>query len=140
MSRESLANGELQAVRKQVQALDANGARLSGAVHAFEGAIAPLAEGEGTQAPLNLSAIGGELTSLQADLEGSDAAPTAPQRALYADEASRLQQALVQWEQIKAHVLPVLDAALRAAGKPGIKVSLRAQRPAVDAGVSREIP
>ena len=140
MSRESLANGELQAVRKQVQALDANDARLSGAVHAFEGAIAPLAEGEGTQAPLNLSAIGGELTSLQADLEGSDAAPTAPQRALYADEASRLQQALVQWEQIKAHVLPVLDAALRAAGKPGIKVSLRAQRPAVDAGVSREIP
>jgi photosystem II stability/assembly factor-like uncharacterized protein len=140
MSRETLANGELQAVRKQVQALDAKDPELADAVQAVVTAIAPLAEGEGTLAPLNLSTIGGELTSLQADLEGSDAAPTAPQRALYSDEASRLQQALAQWTQVKAQALPVLDAALHAAGKPAIRIPTRAQLPTVDTGTSREMP
>jgi hypothetical protein len=89
---------------------------------------------------LNLSGIGGELTSLQADLEGSDAEPTAPQRALYVDDAERLDRALAQWSQRKTQDLPVLNAALHAAGKPTITIPPRAQLSAVDTGVSREVP
>jgi hypothetical protein len=139
MAREAVANGELQAVRKQVQALDGSDA-VAASVKAFTAQLAPLAEGEGTQAPLNLSGIGGELTALQSDLEGSDAAPTAPQRAVYADEAERLQRALQQWTQLKQQALPTLNAALKAAHKPAVTITPRAALPRVDAGVSREMP
>ena len=98
------------------------------------------AQGEGTLAPLNLAGIGGELTALQADLEGSDAAPTAPQRAVLADNDERLQQALALWTQLKSQDLPALDAALRAAGKPPIHIPAADALPVVDAGVSRERP
>jgi photosystem II stability/assembly factor-like uncharacterized protein len=139
MAREAVANGELQAVRKQLQALDGSDA-VAASVKAFTAQLAPLAEGEGTQAPLNLSGIGGELTALQSDLEGSDAAPTAPQRAVYADEAERLQRALQQWTQLKQQALPTLNAALKAAHKPAVTIPPRAALPRVDAGVSREMP
>jgi hypothetical protein len=120
--------------------LDAGDAAIATAVNTFTAQLAPLAEGEGTQAPLNLSGIGGELTSLQSDLEGSDAAPTAPQRAVYADEAERLQRALQQWSQVKQQALPQLNATLKSAHKPAVTIPSRAALPVVDAGVSREMP
>jgi photosystem II stability/assembly factor-like uncharacterized protein len=140
MAKEVVANAELQAVRKQLAAVDAKDATVAAAVQAFTSKLSPLAEGEGTAAPLNLSAIGGELTSLQSDLEGSDAAPTAPQRAVYADDADRLDRALAQWSQRKTQDLPVLNAALHAAGKPVMTVPPRMQLPVVDNGASRELP
>jgi hypothetical protein len=140
MAREAVANGELQAVRKQLQALAGDDAAIATSIKAFAAQLAPLAEGEGTQAPLNLSGIGGELTALQSDLEGSDAAPTVPQRAVYADEAGRLQRALRQWSQLKQQALPQLNAALKAARKPEVKIPPRSALPLVDAGVSREMP
>ncbi len=140
MAKEAVANSELQALRKQIAGLDSKDATVAAAVQAFTGKLSPLAEGEGTMAPLNLSAIGGELTSLQADLEGSDAAPTAPQRALYADDAERLDRALAQWMQIKMQDLPMLNIALHTAGKPAITIPPRAQLPVIDTGVSRELP
>jgi len=140
MKHEAVANGEIQAVSKQLKALDSKDTTITAAVQTFTGKLSPLVEGEGMQAPLNLSAIGGELTSLQADMEGSDAAPTAPQRAVYADDAERLQRALQQWSQIKAQELPQLNTALRAANKPAITIPARAQLPVADAGVSREMP
>jgi len=140
MQREAVANGELQAVRKQLKAIVPGDAALTSALEAFTGQLSPLAEGEGTLAPLNLSTIGGELTALQSDLEGSDAAPTAPQRAVYADDAERLQRALQLWSQLKQQALPQLNVALKAAHKPAITIPSSAALPLVDAGVSREMP
>jgi photosystem II stability/assembly factor-like uncharacterized protein len=140
MRREAIANGQLQAVRKQIEALHANDNNVTAAVAAFNASLAPLAEGEGTLAPLNLSGIGGELTTLQADLEGSDAAPTAPQRAVYADDAARLERALQSWSQLQARDLPVLNRALRSAGLAPIRIPPSDRLPVADAGVSREMP
>jgi photosystem II stability/assembly factor-like uncharacterized protein len=140
MQREAIANGELQAVRRQLKGLDAKHPQLAAPLQALMAQLAPLAEGEGTLAPLNLSGIGGELTALRSDLEGSDAAPTAPQRAVYADDAERLRRALQQWSQVKQQALPQFNVALRAAHEPAIRIPPRAQLPVVDAGVSREMP
>jgi len=76
---------------------------------------------------------------LQSDLEASDAAPTAPQRALFADDNARLERSLQQWMQVKAVELPKLDAALKAAGMPAIDMHVAAQA-SPDVGVSREMP
>ncbi|WP_159017434.1 WD40/YVTN/BNR-like repeat-containing protein [Cognatiluteimonas profundi] len=142
MAREAAANAEIQAASKQVQALGAKtplAPALAGAVQAFTTTLSPLVDGEGEQAPLNMSAIGGELTALEVDLENSDRAPTAPQRAVHAEYAARLERALQQWTRIKAEALPALDAALQAAGQPAIKLAARGGIPA-DIGVSRDIP
>ncbi|MDB6164425.1 MAG: hypothetical protein JWL98_1857, partial [Xanthomonadaceae bacterium] len=127
----------------QLKALGGNAAvapSVATAALAFKTALSPLVEGEGEQAPLNLSAIGGELTSLQADLEASDGAPTAPQRVVFAEYASRLQRALRKWMEVKANDLPELDAALKAARLPTIRVPPVGESPAVDRGASREMP
>jgi len=84
--------------------------------------------------------LGGELTALAADLEGSDAAPTSPQRALYATDAQRLQQALQLWTTLRQEALPSLDATLAAAGLPAVRVPARGELRAADAGASREMP
>jgi hypothetical protein len=86
-----------------------------------------------------MGAIGGQLTSLEADLEASDAAPTAPQRAVHADYAERLDRALQRWAQLKTNDLPVLDKALLAAHQPAIRIDA-SQPPVVDVGASRERP
>ena len=143
MEREFVANGEIEATRKQLKALDeATRAlpALATALAAFNGSMAPLVEGEGEAAPMKMSAIGGQLTSLQTDLEGSDRAPTTPQREVFGDYSSRLDRALAAWARIKAEQLPAVNAALKAAGKPAIRIPTRAQMPVVAAGVSREMP
>jgi hypothetical protein len=142
MAREAAANAEIQAASKQAQALGAKSSlapALASAVKAFSTALSPLVEGEGEQAPLNMAAIGGELSALEVDLESSDRAPTAPQRAVYAEYAARLDRALQAWSRIKAESLPALNAALRSAGQPVIKLAARGGSPP-DVGVSREIP
>jgi len=143
LGRESLANGQVQAVHAQLDALSAKASgkpAAAQALGAFAARLAPLLEGEGEQAPMNLSVLGGELTALAADLEGSDAAPTAPQRALYATDAQRLEQALQLWTALRQEALPSLDATLAAAGLPEIRVPVRGDLRPVDAGASREMP
>jgi photosystem II stability/assembly factor-like uncharacterized protein len=143
MDREFVANSQVHAVREQLDALagkDASNAALASAMQAVAAGLSPLDEGEGEQAPLNLSGLGGELTALQADLEGSDAAPTAPQRALYATDAGRLERALQHWTQLRRGVLPRLDVALKAAGLPALRIPGRGEIVPRDAGVSREMP
>ena len=140
---EVIANAELQAVHKQLKALDAKTAgkpAVLDAIKAFNTQLAPLTEGDGELAPLKIAAIGGQLTALQADLEASDAAPTAPQRAVYADYAARLQQAVPQWAQLKTQALPTLNAALRAANLPVVTIPTGAQLRVTDPGVSRDLP
>jgi hypothetical protein len=142
LSREVAANGEIQAVAKQLKPLrtrTGNSPAVTAAVVAFDAAFSPLVEGEGELGRLNVGGIGGELSALQSDLEASDAAPTAPQRAVYADDNARLVLALRQWAQVKAHDLPTLNAALTSAGMPAIDTHVDPDA-SHDAGVSREIP
>jgi hypothetical protein len=142
LAREVAANGEIQAVAKQLKALRAKtglSPALTAAAAAFDAALSPLVEGEGELAPLNVAVIGGELGALQSDLEASDAAPTAPQRELYAQDGARLDRALQQWAQVKANDLPKLDAALKTAGMPTIDTHA-APPESPDVGVSRERP
>jgi photosystem II stability/assembly factor-like uncharacterized protein len=143
MERQFVANGELDSVSRQLQALAARpglAPDVAAAIKAAESALAPLRDGSGEQAPLNLSAIGGQLTALENDLEATDAMPTAPQVEVYAEYASRLERAIAAWTRFKGERLPRLDAALRAARLPAIAIPDRAHLAAPDPGVSRELP
>lgn len=143
LERQFVANGEVQAVRKQFKALDEKvkgNASLAATAAALAARLSPLADGEGEQAPLKLPAIGEVLASLQTDLESSDRTPTQPQRDVFTDYSARLDRALVEWTAIKAEQLPRFNDALQNAGLPSIKLPTRAELPVVDNGVSREMP
>ena len=143
MERQFVANGELAAVQKQLKALSAKHdlpTAVADAVKQATATLSPLLEGKGERAPLNLSAIGGQLTALETDLEGSDAMPTAQQADVQAEYAARLDRAIAAWTQFKLADLPRLDAALRAAKLAPIAIPDRAHIAAPDPGVSRELP
>jgi photosystem II stability/assembly factor-like uncharacterized protein len=143
MARQYVADGELKAVSKQLKALSTKSElapALAAALKDADAALAPLRDGSGEQAPLNLSAIGGQLATLETDLEGSDAMPTAAQAEVYADYSARLDRALAAWSAFKAGPLPRLDAALRAGMLPAISIPDREHLPPPDPGVSREMP
>jgi len=71
----------------------------------------------------DFGSIGAALVDLQIDLEGSDRAPTQPQRDAFRLDAARLDRALKLWEEVKTRDLPALSAALRAAGLKEISLS-----------------
>ncbi|HEV2607246.1 MAG TPA: hypothetical protein VGT79_04605, partial [Xanthomonadaceae bacterium] len=145
LERHYVASGELQAVGKQVGALqkriagDSTKAAIAKALTDFGAKLAPLASGEGEDS-VNLSAIGGALIALQADIENTDRAPSQPQREVYARYSARLDRALAAWSAVKSNDLPSLNATLHAAGLDAIKVPARAELPVIDAGASREMP
>ena len=105
----------------------------------FNAKLAPLLSVEGEDAP-NLAAIGDALNTLEVDLEGSDRAPSQPQREVHAQYSTRLDRALAVWSAIKTSELPALNASLHAAGLDAIKVPTRTEIPAIDSGVSKEMP
>ena len=111
--RQSEAESELRELRKQLDALKPKA--TVDAIAAFEARIAPLNARDDDEAP-NLGSIGGALIELQIDLEGSDRAPTEPQRDAFKVNAARLDRALALWGEVKSRDLPALNAALRAAG------------------------
>jgi hypothetical protein len=112
VQRQSEAESELRDVRKQLDA--AKSTATADAIAAFEAKIAPLSSRD-DDSP-SLGAIGRDLTELQIDLEGSDRAPTQPQRDVLTLNAARLERALSLWQEVKTRDLPALDAVLRAAG------------------------
>jgi photosystem II stability/assembly factor-like uncharacterized protein len=138
-------NGEVQSVHKQVAALskkvgtDSSKAALAKMLADFDAKLAPLTSGEGLEAP-NLGAVSDALNTLQVDLEGSDRAPSQPQREVATQYSALLDRAASIWSSIKSTDLPALNTALHAAGLDAIKVPSRAEIPVVDSGVSREMP
>ncbi len=145
LERHYVASGELQSVRKQVEALqkrlstDPAKAALAKVLTDFAAKLAPLTSGDGEDS-LNLGAIGGALISLQVDLEGTDRAPSQPQREVIVQYSARLDRALTAWSVLKSSDLPPLNASLHDAGIDTIKVPSRAELPVIDAGESREMP
>jgi photosystem II stability/assembly factor-like uncharacterized protein len=99
LERQDRAQRELREVRKQLDALKPTA--IPAAIAAFEANEAP-----------NLGSIGAALIELQIDLEGSDRAPTEPQRDAFRLDAARLDRALTLWEEVKTRDLPAVGGDL----------------------------
>lgn len=82
-----LATGERKAAR-----------RLADRARTTREGLALLSGGGGD---LDLSTVGAVLSGLQADLEGADSPPTAPQRQVYAQMKAQLDRALARWQQLR---------------------------------------
>ncbi len=65
--------------------------------------LAPLRSGKGESSP-NLDAIGSALTALASDVEGTDRAPTEPQRKLLDESRSRIDRALALLQLLRKSV------------------------------------
>jgi photosystem II stability/assembly factor-like uncharacterized protein len=124
LERSFVAFGEMQAVDAQIAAAERlPGAGKAGhaAIDSYKAAAKPLSKGEGERST-SLGAIGGLLGDLATDLEGSDRAPTQPQRELLAACNERLTSALALWDRVKREQLPQVDAELKAAGSAPITI------------------
>jgi len=115
----------VRALRKQTEALrkefaDAKKTDLTAALDALDAATKPLVEGDGDTTP-NLSAIGDAIGSIEVDIEGSDAAPTQPQRGAFEVSKERLGRAEKIWASIKTKELVDLNAALKKTGRKPAK-------------------
>ena len=145
LDRQFVANGQVQSVHDQIAALnkrvgtDPNKATIAKLLADADAKLAPLRSGNGEDT-LNLGAIGDALNALQVNLEGTDRAPTQPQREVYNQYAARLDRAQAAWTAYEKSGLQQLNAALHAAGLDPIRIPTLAEIPRTDAGVSREMP
>lgn len=85
-----LATGERKAAR-----------RLADRAKATRDDLAKLTGGGGET---DLSVVGAVLSGLQADLEGADSPPTAPQRKVFEEMRTRLDRALAKWRELRGSV------------------------------------
>jgi hypothetical protein len=98
LARQSRALAELRKAREQFDAGKAKAAPE--AITAFEKTMAPFGARDSDDTP-NLEAIGNALIELQVDLEGSDRAPTGPQREAFGQLSARLDRAISLWQTVK---------------------------------------
>ncbi|MFO1507259.1 MAG: hypothetical protein U1F23_09385 [Lysobacterales bacterium] len=94
---------------------------LQSAISRYHKAVEVLQSG-GSDAGEDLGAIGGGLSAVATDVEGSDAAPTQPQLEVVAELDARLTRALATWDRIQHAELAALNAALESAGKATLTV------------------
>ena len=133
MARQFVGAGEVQSVKTQLKSLDGktkNNAALATAAAALSSRLATV----------DFATSGGLLASVQADIEGTDRAPTQPQRDVYAEAVAQLEHASADWTVIKATELQHLNTELKAAKLPMIKLPSRSEIPVSDAGAFREMP
>jgi photosystem II stability/assembly factor-like uncharacterized protein len=141
LDRDFVGYGELHAVNAQIGKIgkEKRPATLQAAVDHFAEATKPLSSGEGDSTD-NFDSIGEVLSTLAADLEGSDRAPTQPQREVLAATNQRLQRAFTRWDSVKQQELAQLNAQLRAAGQSEIKVPAADQIRLDDAQEGKDLP
>jgi hypothetical protein len=123
LDRDFVVFGELGAVKDQIAQIEKGhpAKETSVAIATFNKAVKPLQAGEGDSSE-NLGGIGEVLSALATDVEGSDRAPTQPQRDVLASSDARLVRASARWEKIKSAELQTLNAALEKSGQPKIAV------------------
>jgi hypothetical protein len=142
LERSFVAYGEMQAVDAQIAAAERQpGADKAShaAIDRYKAAAKPLSKGEGERST-SLGGIGGLLGELATDLEGSDRAPTQPQRELLAACNERLTSALALWDRVKHEQLPQVDAELKAAGSAPITIPAADQIKLTSAPDSDDLP
>ena len=123
LERDFVGYGELHAINAQIAKIEKAqpAAEAHAVIEKFNEATKPLGSGEGDSNE-NLDSIGEVLSGMANDVEGSDRAPTQPQRDLLAATNGRLERALARWNGIKHAEFAQLNAALKAAGKAQIVV------------------
>jgi len=143
LDRNFVAYGELQSVDKQIAAvekqlktgsdkvaaakkdeerkLESADKALRGALDKFKAATKPLRSGD-AETSTNLGAIGELLSGIATDIEGSDRAPTQPQRDALAECSERTTRASALWERIKRDEFAQLGAQLKARGLSPIAI------------------
>ena len=127
LERNFVAYGQLTSVDTQIADAEKQLATRTdkeaalAAIAKFKTASAALRSGKG-DASEDLGAIGDVLSSMATDVEGSDRAPTQPQRALFAATNERLGRAGEHWSRIGHDELAAVDAALKAAGLAPITI------------------
>ena len=141
LDRDYVAYGELHAVNAQIDKIEKGKpvAALSAAIDQFKEASKALTSGEGDKNE-NLDAIGDVLSGMASDIEGSDRAPTQPQRDLLAAVNARLDRAQAQWQRVKQSELTQLDVQLKAVGAAQIKVPAADEIILGDAPESKDLP
>jgi len=115
--------------RSLQQQLDQLSGKASGpaaeAIEKFKPKLKAITEGEGSPtnaSPTSLKALNTNATSLYAEVDRADAAPTAAQMAATAAAEGQSSEAIKQWEGLKKSDLPALNEALRAAGLPELNL------------------
>ena len=146
LARVADASLEVEYLKQQLDALAprlaANGAGggAAPALATLKDRVAPLTEGEGDSGP-RLKSIADALRALHDDLEGSDAAPTEPQRQVLTECDERIDRALALWHGAGDSALAALNAALVNAGLTPIVIPPVEQiHPGVASGHGRELP
>ena len=136
-----VAYGQLQAVDAQIGTLgDAEKSKaVASALGRYRSASAPLRSGAGHDGE-NLDDIGAVLSAVTADLEGSDRAPTQPQRDVVAAAVQRLDRAQQRWKDVQKSELAALNAVLEKAGKTKIHVPAPDQVRLRDTPESKDLP
>jgi photosystem II stability/assembly factor-like uncharacterized protein len=114
-------HAEVSAIRKALEVLQ-NSADASAATRSvrrmamdFSAKTKTLVEGDG-ETKLNLSAISATLADIATDVEGTDRAPTAAQRAVFKETQRHTDQALAYWKALRGQDLAKLNANLRRVG------------------------
>jgi len=140
LARDADAHREVEAVQGQVAALQAakgTPASLRKPLEDFAASLVPLRKGKGENAP-NFAAIGDVLATLANDVEATDRAPTAAQRAVLADYRGRLDTALSQWQARRDVDLRALNAWLARSHLGPVRPG--AARGGGDAAPARDLP
>jgi hypothetical protein len=127
LDRNYVAFGEMQSVDTQIAAAakraktDSSGKAVLAAIEKFKTATKPLRSGD-SESSTNLGAIGGLLGGLMTDVEGSDRAPTQPQREALAACNERMSRAAALWDRVKQAELAQVDTALKTAGLDAVAI------------------
>jgi hypothetical protein len=141
LDRDYVGYGQLHAVDAQVEKIEKDKPvqSLLAATAGFTDASKALRAGEGETSE-NLGAIAEALSGLATDIEGSDRAPTQPQRELFAATTARLDRGIAQWDRVQASQLMQLSKQLEAAGLKPIQVPAADQIRLGDAPPSKDLP
>jgi hypothetical protein len=122
MARSYAGAGQVQALQRELDALRpqlAGHAAVQAASRSLGDALAP-PHGAALQA--RYVRANAELAALATDANSADRAPTAAQRAVYAEARAAIATTDADWQRVQHGPLPVLNAALHAAQLPPLSV------------------
>jgi photosystem II stability/assembly factor-like uncharacterized protein len=121
---------EVRSLRAQIKdlAAPADGS-LAGQLRALDQTLGeilapPPDRDDGHPADRRLEALNADLVALYGQVTSADAVPTKAQSKSAAAALTEWRPLAVEWERLKAKDIAVLNAALRRAGKPGLRAEL----------------
>jgi photosystem II stability/assembly factor-like uncharacterized protein len=129
--------GEVDAVRDQLEARARDAAGKPDIEKAIKALLAKLTAKPG--AP-SFRGVNGELSTMESEMEGADAAPNGGQQALLEEANRQLDQLSAQWKGVRGRDLDSLNASLKKAGLAPVEVPPAAKLHPTDEGEGTELP